>query len=88
MAKQHKWRPAKLDDDFRDALRHALAGAQIKRNARPTPVVDEQLQRDEGFRVGIWRDGRFAAVANDTLALDCAGAVLPAHHVGEHFLGG
>ena len=30
--------------------RQALAGAQVERHARPAPVADLRLQRDEGFR--------------------------------------
>ena len=31
---------AKLDNDFRSALREAFAGTEIERNASPAPIVD------------------------------------------------
>ena len=42
---------AEADDDLREALRQPLAGAQIERHARPAPIGDADLQRDEGLGV-------------------------------------
>ena len=84
VAEKHERRTAKLDDDLRHAPRQALAGAKIKRHARPTPVVDEQLHGDKCFRVRIGRDVRFTAIAHDALAVIRAASILAAHHVGEY----
>ena len=40
VAEKHERRAAELDDDFGCALSEAFAGAQIKGNAGPAPVVD------------------------------------------------
>ena len=52
--------------------RHALAGAQIERHARPAPVVDPALEGDEGLGVRFRIDALLLAVAD----------VLAAHDVG------
>src|SRR5215469_251217 len=49
ITKKHKRRPLELDRDLGMATRHALASAQIDRDSCPTPVVDRELQRDEGL---------------------------------------
>ena len=69
-------------------LGRALAGAQIKRNVGPAPVVDEELHGDEGFGARIRRDhglgtiSRHAFIAYDTFA------ILSAHGASEHLFVG
>ena len=41
------------DHDLREALRQPLAGAEIEGHARPAPVGDAELERDEGFGVAL-----------------------------------
>ena len=45
------------------ALGQALAGAQVERHARPAPVVDEGLERDERLGVRVRGDAVLVAVA-------------------------
>ena len=84
-AEQHERRAAESNGNFRDTPAEPLAGAQIKRNISPAPVIDFQFERDEGFRVGIGRDIRFDAVRWDRLAVHRAFAILSAHHVLQNF---
>ncbi len=72
-----------LDADLGGALLEPLAGAQIKRNARPAPVLNLQAQRRVGLRAGLGIDALFVAIADDLLALDNAGAILAAHRVED-----
>jgi hypothetical protein len=44
---------AELDRDLGRALGHALAGAQVERDAGPAPVVDLEARRDERLRLGL-----------------------------------
>src|SRR5437879_11006535 len=84
VAEEYEWRATELNDDFCGALPQPLAGAEIKRDAGPAPVVDLQLHGDEGFRVGLGRNVRLAAIADDGYTVDDAWPVLSAHHAGEH----
>ena len=43
----------KPTDDLGEALRQPLAGAQVEGHARPSPVGDVDLQRDEGLGVAL-----------------------------------
>ncbi len=63
------------DRDDPGTLGELLAGAQEERDAGPAPVVDLDLQRDEGLGVGVLRDLLLAAVAavlaaDDVMRLD------------------
>ena len=69
VAEEHERRALELDRDLGDALRQALAGAQVERHAGPAPVVDEQLERHEGL-------GR-ASPARPTSPRGSAGTRLP-----------
>ena len=77
------------DRDLRHPPPEPLARAQVEGDARPTPVVD--LQLDRSVRVGLRRgvDAVLFEVAHDLLAALPACGVLPAHRVlaqvvGEH----
>lgn len=59
------------DRDDALALGQAFPGAQVERDAGPSPVVDTALQCDERLGLRFGRDARLIAVAD----------VLPAHHV-------
>ena len=43
VAKEHEGRAPELNHDFGLSLSEALAGAQIKRNAGPAPIVDQEF---------------------------------------------
>ena len=80
-------RGPKLNAHFARAQRQVFAGAQIKRHAGPAPVVDEQLQRDVSFDVGIGLHLRFLAITGPRFAIDHAGEILAAHHLLGDVLG-
>src|SRR5207249_1830100 len=67
-----------FDRDLARALRQPLAGAQEKRRSRPTPVVDEELQRDESFGLRLRIDALFLAVPGHRSAHVESGRVLRA----------
>ena len=43
--------PVELDDDLGHFVRHSFAGSQIERDIGPSPVIDEEFERDVGFGV-------------------------------------
>ena len=86
IAKQDEGRAAELNHDFGFALRQALAGAQIKGNTGPAPIIDLELQGHERFSVRIAGHVRLAAIADDALVVNYAFAVLAANHAGKDFL--
>src|SRR5713101_2382521 len=51
------------------AVGHSLAGAQVERDARPSPVVDKGLERDEGLGVRTGRDVAFLQITGHALAV-------------------
>ena len=55
------------DRDDPLALGQLLAGPQVERHAGPAPVVDADLERDEGLGVGVAGDALLAAVAACTV---------------------
>ena len=40
-----------MDNDFGSAAPETLAGAEIKGNAGPAPVIDKKFESDESFGV-------------------------------------
>src|ERR1700719_1890474 len=88
VAEKDEGSAAELDNDFSGAFGEAFAGAEIKGNAGPTPVVHQKLQGDESFGIGLGIDVGFLAIAREVLAVYITGAVLAANRVGEDFLGG
>src|ERR1700680_4273166 len=56
VAKQLKGRALELDGDLRVALRHPLARPEIERHARPAPIIDVELQGNEGLGARFGRD--------------------------------
>src|SRR6201998_1470370 len=75
-----------LNDDFGGALGEALAGAEIKRDIGPAPVVDEKFCGDESFRARLRADVLFLAIAGDRLAGDGSLRVLAADdRLSNHF---
>src|SRR3984893_9589780 len=85
VAEKDERRAAKLNPAFGVALRKALAGAQVKRNTGPTPIVNLQFQSDKRFGVRITSDVRFTAISDHSLGTDGAWAVLATNHTGEDF---
>src|ERR1700722_13885682 len=67
------WRFAEGDRYNALAGCHPLAGAQEKGHPRPAPIVDEALERDEGFGLRFRVDAGLLAVTNK----------LASHHVGR-----
>ncbi len=66
-------RLAERDGDDAFSAAELLAGAQIEGHAGPAPVVDLDLERNEGLRIGVGRDAGDVAVA----------VVLPPHDLGH-----
>ena len=58
IAEQLERRASELDRDLCLPFCQALSGTQIKRNAGPAPVVDVELQRDEGLGARFRSDSR------------------------------
>jgi hypothetical protein len=54
---------AETDEDLGNGGREALTGPEVEGDARPPPVVHEELQGREGFGGGIRNDSRLRAVA-------------------------
>src|SRR5262249_1597989 len=86
-AKQCEGCATEANGNFRDAMTETLAGAEVKGNISPAPVIDFEFERDEGFYVGVGRDVRFAAIGGNAFVVDDALAVLPAHGVLQDFFG-
>ena len=61
LREQAERRRVKLNGNIGHALRHALAGPDVKRHAGPTPVIDEECHRGVGVGLGIWIDARLLA---------------------------
>ena len=72
-------RGTELNPHFAGAHRQIFSGAQIKRHAAPAPVVNEELDRDVGFDVGIRFHLGLLPVAGARLAVHDAGEILSAH---------
>ncbi len=86
VTEQHQRRAAELDDDFGGARGHALAGAQIKRDVRPAPIVDHHLHGDKGFGSRVGRHIGLLAIPGHRFTTDHAFAVLAAGHLAQHIL--
>jgi len=76
-----------VDDNLRQLLRHALAGAQVERHTRPAPVADIGAQRDKGLGVALGVGVFFLQVTRHRLAFAVTGDVLAAHHLGSQAFG-
>ena len=75
-----------MDGDLAGAFRQALAGAKEERHVGPSPVVDENSQRDVRLGGGVRRDALLGSIASDRRADVEAGGVLRANDVGVHAL--
>src|SRR5438309_1706805 len=73
-----------LDGDFRAALWQALAVPQIKRHARPAPIVHKEARRNKSLSAGVGRHTLFLMIAGHGLAEDSTRPVLPPYHVLHH----
>src|SRR5205814_464745 len=78
--------PFQLHGDRARALGQALAGAEKERHAGPAPVVNEYLQRDEGFGPRFSSDARLLPIAGDGLTETEPGHVLTPHDLPVHRL--
>jgi hypothetical protein len=76
VAKEPVRDPLELDRDEGQFLRHPLAGAEVERNICPPPVVDPQLECDEGFNTGVCGHAGFFAIGRHSLAADLAAPIL------------
>ena len=72
---------AKLNDNLGDALRQALAGAQIERYVGPAPIVDVGLERHERFGARLMAD--LIGKALDDASIYGARRILAAHDTGR-----
>src|SRR5712691_10688455 len=81
-------RAVELDANLRRALGHALAGADVERDPRPPPVVDEESHRHEGLGQRALRDVGLFAVTVHVLAEHVSTRVLAAHGRFRHLIVG
>lgn len=73
-----------LDRDLRMPLGKSLPCANVKRNTRPSPVVNIELKLNERFRARFLLNSRFASIGNDFFVTDGSSAVLAANAAVEH----
>src|SRR4029077_2996799 len=59
----------------------AFPDTHVNRNIGPAPVVNEQAQRHEGFRLGIRLHVWFLTITGNRFAIDRAFGVLAAHNI-------
>jgi hypothetical protein len=76
-----------LNGDLGVPFGQAFAGSQIKRDARPPPIIYVQPQRHEGLRSGFRRDSWFGPIASYSLAVWRALTILAAHAPTQHIFG-
>src|SRR5438477_7400861 len=81
---QHVGRGPKLHSHFAGAEREAFACAQIKRHARPAPVIDQETSCHKCFHIGIRCDFLFLAVGDAWLAIYFSFDILTAHDAGGY----
>src|SRR6266550_3353116 len=77
-------RRLKLNRDFSHALWQALSGTDVKRHARPTPVVKVHCQHGESFRSRIGSHAFFLAITRDRFAADGTWPILAAYTLRLH----
>src|ERR1700722_18734569 len=77
--KKARRRPAEGDHDLGEGSRTAFAGANVERDAGPSPVVDLYFHSNVGFGVRTGVYAGLLAVTGDGLPVDRTGAVLAAH---------
>jgi len=70
-----------MDDDLRQLLRHALAGAQIERHPGPTPVTNIGPQCDERFGIALGVGILFFQVTRHRFTGAVAGDVLATYNL-------
>src|SRR5262249_50645398 len=75
-----------MDADFCAALWHALADPHIKRDVRPTPIVDQDPKGDVGFGLRIGLNVVFFPITDYQLFLNRPGAVLGTNYVSGHIV--
>src|ERR1700751_210222 len=68
-----------LNHDFGGPPVKAFPGTQVEGDARPAPIVDQDLSGDEGLRARGGADTRFGAVSRGCFAVDRTSSVLAAH---------
>src|ERR1700722_14650784 len=74
----------KRDHQFGNPILQSLAGAQVKRHARPTPRIDLDFQRYEGFGGAVRRNIGLFQVSRYRHSANRAGLVLTAHRFGQY----
>src|SRR3546814_19555304 len=79
---------AEIDDDFRNAFLQAFPGSQEKGYARPAPIGNFSLQRDECFGLAVGRHIVLFKIAGHRLAIDGAASILAPHGTGDDVFGG
>src|SRR5580692_6756772 len=68
-----------IDDDLRDTISEAFARAQEERHARPAPVLDLDLERDERLGRAVGGHAGFRRVARYGIAANHARVILAAY---------
>src|SRR6185437_15018547 len=69
--------------NLRDTRLQPLACPNVERNAGPAPILNVQLHAREGLGSRLRIDAILFSVADDRLAVDDAGTILPAHRIGH-----
>src|SRR5205823_533159 len=66
-----------LDGNFGAFLRQPFARTQVKRHARPAPIVHRELERRKGGCGGLYWHVLLITVGTHLMPIDLPGAVLP-----------
>src|SRR6186997_724471 len=67
---------------------HSFSSTQIKRNAVPTPVVNEEFDGSKGLSVRLWVYGLLVPIPYHFLSFYPTLAILAPHRVPLDFFGG
>ena len=85
VTEQYERRLAELNHDMGGLSSQPFSGAKVKGNARPTPVIDDQLHSHESFGLGLRINLGLVAIGGNTFAVHDAFAVLPADGFAQNF---
>src|SRR5439155_8822071 len=75
-----------MDGNLRSGFGEAFAHTHIDWHIGPAPVVDEEAQCDERFRLRIRFYVLLLAITDYRIAVDRAFGVLAAHNVGRYLI--
>jgi len=84
VAEQRKRRLLELNGDLGRPPSQSLAGAQIKGDAGPTPIVDRELHRNISLGIAVRGHPWLLPIRGHGVTVDNSGTILPAHDVPAH----